>query len=152
MSRRNRTMTGFLDLALIMVGATALVAQVTLQNATESDGTAANEAVQHFRYAPDQLFAAGEARLSASGQAIIANLVPEMRGANIRVKVPLDGSAQQNRLNKWELASARTAAIFHALHQNGVAEQRLESTAMRPADNAQGAMQIDIQRVTRTTE
>ncbi|MEM1132585.1 MAG: hypothetical protein AAGH53_06600 [Pseudomonadota bacterium] len=152
MSRRNRTMTGFLDLALIMVGATALVAQVTLQNATDADGTASEETVQHFRYAPDQLFAAGEARLLPSGQEIIAKLVPEMGGANVRVKVPLDGGAQQNRLNKWELASARTAAIFHALHKNGVSEERLESTAMRPADSAKGSMQIDIQRITRTTE
>lgn len=152
MIRNQPGMTSFLDLALIMVGATALVAQINLENTQSASAAGNHETITHFRYTTDEIFAGDEARLSDNGQTIIANLVPQMRGAKIRVHVPLYNIASNSRLNQWELASARTAAIFYTLHKQGVSQDRLEAAAIRVSEATglgdQKVDKISIQRIT----
>lgn len=157
MSRGKTSMTSFLDLTLIMVGAIAMLAQLNISNikTAASADIGQHETAQHFAYAPRTLFADNEARLSDKGQAMIAKLAPKIHDGRVRVIVPIDQQAGNSRLNNWELASARTAAIFHALNSHGISETKLESGQMRVEDETpeagREASKIQIIRITPKT-
>ncbi|MEO1045851.1 MAG: hypothetical protein AAFX04_10460 [Pseudomonadota bacterium] len=125
-------MTSFLDLALIMVGATALVAQVNLRQ-VESAAFAGDETnARQFHFALEELFAPDDARLSPGGQQEMAELAPRLGDDNVRVHVPAEqAGSSSGRLNGWEMASARMASILHALHRHGIAEEKLETAAIK---------------------
>lgn len=137
MTGKRSGMTGFLDLALIMVGATALVAQVNIEKAQsvgapQAEQTSAKH-TEHYSFSIADLFNSGEARLSDNGQRDIAALAAKLRKGNIRVNVPAYIMQDSNRLSGWELASARTAALFHALNSQGIAPNRLEAAPVKLA-------------------
>jgi flagellar motor protein MotB len=145
MTRGKSNMTSFLDLTLIMVGAIAMLAQVNITNIETGETTriGEHETAEYFHYATDRLFADGEARLSDKGLDIIAKLAPRIGDARAHVTMPIVRKTANSRLNNWELAAARTAAIFHALQGHGVSESSLQSGPMRVAVNPQDAKQKD---------
>lgn len=136
MIRAKANMTSFLDLTLIMLGAIAMLVQVNISDrqSASSPSSRKDNIAEHFHFQAARLFSDNDARLSDEGQALIAKLASKFQDSQIRVIVPVVRQKGSSRLNNWELSAARTAAIFHVLHRNGISEKSLESGPMRVAE------------------
>lgn len=100
-------------------------------------------------YAATTLFEPGEAILKDDARTRFARLGAEARAHADRVVVSAqgrdDGSA---RLDSWELAAARTAAVGRAIRAGGVADDRIEIVIppMRGSDKTDG-QRISVRRI-----
>lgn len=128
MTPAQRTTLSFLDLALIMTGVMAMIASVgdrhpaVAEALSESFGQDRGARAQLVRLKLAGLFEPQEARLTASGRQAIAALGGKNRQAEFAIAVPILENNGVSRLDRWELAAARTAAIMRVLADQGVAD------------------------------
>lgn len=74
--------------------------------------------------AADRLFDPDEARLTATGRERLRQ-IGSKAGKSMIVVESFGRSAASKRLDGWELAAARSAAVAHALTEAGVSENRI---------------------------
>lgn len=129
--KNTRSLVGFVDLTLILLGSLALVGDLERRDEESTSGPVlepapepASEIVARRPIA--QVFEPGEARLSPVGQAWIERVADGTQDGIIRVSVAPDVAARAGRLDQWEIAAARTASILHALKSAGVADERID--------------------------
>ena len=153
MTPAQRTTVSFLDLALIMTGVMAMIASVGDRHAAVaeafSDSFGTDTAAQPRTVALPlaQLFEPQEARMTAKGVQAIAALGGKNRQAQFVIAVPVLENRGVSRLDRWELAAARTAAIMRVLADQGVADQAMLPDLARTADpsgNAAGNVRLTI--------
>jgi hypothetical protein len=85
-------------------------------------------------FAPAALFMADEARIHAQGLLAIDRLASHLpKDARVQIHVPITrtqaANTAQKRLNAWELAAARTAAIARKIEDIAPARATLQLTA-----------------------
>lgn len=137
MTPAQRTTVSFLDLALIMTGVMAMIASVgdnhpaVAEALSESFGATAQPVQRHALSLAD-LFEPEEARLTAAGSRQIAALAEQSKSAEIGISVPVVADKGASRLDRWELAAARTAAIMRVLADHGMADDALVPDLTRP--------------------
>jgi hypothetical protein len=129
--KNTRSLVGFVDLTLILLGSLALVGDLERREEESASGPMldpAPEPASEFvvRRPIAQVFEPGEARLSPEGRAWLERLVGDRHEGAVRVSVAPDVAARAGRLDEWEIAAARTASILHALKAAGVADQRID--------------------------
>lgn len=145
MTPAQRTTLSFLDLALIMTGVMAMIASVgdrhpaVAEALSDSFGSADAARSQHVALPLASLFEPQEARMTAKGVQAIAALGGKNRQAEFVIAVPVLENKGVSRLDRWELAAARTAAIMRVLADQGVADQAMLPDLARPADADAGA-------------
>jgi len=121
----------FIDLVLIMLGASALLIADKAQGprvATAVSETfgGAKSAFQHQQFAVAQLFEENEARLSKAGQQRLLSVVEAATryDASVHIFVSIE-TFDSDRLQGWELAAARSASIAYALSKGGLDKERV---------------------------
>jgi hypothetical protein len=150
MTPAQRTTLSFLDLALIMTGVMAMIASVgdrhpaVAEALVESFGKPGAEAVQRTRLPMARLFEPQEARLTGQGAAQIAALAIKTRAGQIGIRVPVVAEKGASRLDRWELAAARTAAIMRVLADQGVADSAMLPDLARPGTGTDGARDVTL--------
>ncbi len=138
MTPAQRTTVSFLDLALIMTGVMAMIASVGDRHVAVaeafSDSFGAETAVRSETVALPlvDLFEPQEARMTAKGVQAVAALGGNNRQAEFAIAVPVVTQEGASRLDRWELAAARTAAIMRVLADNGVADGAMLPDLARP--------------------
>ena len=124
----------FADLVLLLLGCFVLLHAMESQRPKADAATTPRDAVPAGQLlAADSLFEAGDARLTESGRARLLALAGTLRGGGVTVSGRGVGDAGL-RLDRFELAAARTAAVARALREGGIAEAAI---AVR-VDNAPG--------------
>lgn len=150
MTPAQRATVSFLDLALIMTGVMAMIVSVgdrhpavaeALAHSFAPDSAAARNAlsVQRVQLPVNRLFEPQEARLTDRGRAAIAALASKAPAAQFGIAVPVLADPNGSRLDRWELAAARTAAIMRILADQGIADQAMVPDLARPAAAASKA-------------
>ncbi len=145
MTPAQRTTLSFLDLALIMTGVMAMIASVgdrhpaVAEALSDSFGSQQAARSQQVALPLSSLFEPQEARMTAKGMQAIAALGGKNRQAQFVIAVPVLDNKAVSRLDRWELAAARTAAIMRVLADQGVADQAMLPDLARPADGKAGA-------------
>lgn len=94
------------------------------------------------------LFEPGEAILKPAARAQFARMGADARAESGQLTVSSQGRDEHSaRLDAWELAAARTAAVARAIRSGGLPESRIEIAIppMRNGDTA-GPQRIDIER------
>lgn len=77
-------------------------------------------------YQAGSLFEPGEAVLKPSERARFVQLGRQAAAQSAKIRVSSDGTAPSNRrLDGWELAAARTAAVARAVREGGLDEGRI---------------------------
>ena len=117
----------FADLLLLLLGCFVFLHAIEAARPTASAGTAPDSAASRVPAAEldaASLFEPGEARLTDAGRARIAALVPQLRGANVRVSSRGLGEGG-GRLDRFELAAARSVAVSRALRAAGLDERAI---------------------------
>ena len=102
-------------------------------------------------FAAAGLFESGEAILKPAEPARFARIGAEAARAQQRIAITATGrDAGSARLDSWELAAARTAAIARAVRGGGMPENRIEIAipTPRPGDPKTG-LRIEIRRFAR---
>ena len=142
MTPAQRTTLSFLDLALIMTGVMALIASVgdrhpaVAEALSDSFGTQDRAAAERIVVPLAQLFEPQEARLTPKGTARLAALGAKAASAEIGIMVPVVAGSGGSRLDRWELAAARTAAIMRVLADQGIADDAMFPDLARPGTGA----------------
>lgn len=142
MTPAQRTTVSFLDLALIMTGVMALIASVgdrhpaVAEALADSFGTQEQATTQRIDLPLAQLFEPHEARLTPQGTARLAALGQKADLAEIGIKVPVVAAGGASRLDRWELAAARTAAIMRVLSDQGIADNAMLPDLARPGSGS----------------
>jgi hypothetical protein len=127
-----RWAVSFADLVLLLLGCFVLLHAMEARRPKADAASAPGIAVPAGQLlAADRLFEAGEARLTERGRARLLVLAGSLRGGGATVSGRGVGEAGM-RLDRFELAAARTAAVARALREGGIAEA---SIAVR-VDNA----------------
>lgn len=145
MTPAQRTTVSFLDLALIMTGVMAMIASVGDRHLTVADaisdsfGSQAAARARTVALPLATLFEPQEARLTAKGMQAIAALGGKNRQAEFAIAVPVVTQESASRLDRWELAAARTAAIMRVLADSGVADRALLPDLARPGQGGSAA-------------
>lgn len=132
-----RWAVSFADLGLLLIGCFVML------NAMESarpkaDGATAPAvpmAPADETYRAADLFEPGEARLGPEARAILQSAGRRWAGRQIRIlsRGAAEGGA---RLDRFELAAARSAAVARALHEGGVGERDIEVRLEEAGDDA----------------
>lgn len=144
MTPAQRTTLSFLDLALIMTGVMAMIASVgdrhpvVAEALSDSFGSTSAAQSQHVALPLASLFEPQEARMTAKGMQAIAALGGNNRQAEFVIAVPVLENKGVSRLDRWELAAARTAAIMRVLADQGVADNAMLPDLARSADPPKG--------------
>lgn len=140
-SVKTRTLTSFLDLALIMVGVMGLMLKI--QNpaspalAAVQDRFGEQQQMQEYDFALDEFFAPNDARLSAKGKEILAASITKTDGIKKAIiYIPMDKIAGNERLNQWELSAARTSIVMQYLKQQGMKENAITADMNHDDKNA----------------
>jgi len=117
-----RWAVSFADLVLLLLGCFVLLHAMEAQR-PKADAVAAPRAALPAGQllAADSLFEVGEARLTEAGRARLLGIAGSLRGGGVTVSGRGTGEAGL-RLDRFELAAARTAAVARALREGGVAE------------------------------
>lgn len=137
MTPAQRTTLSFLDLALIMTGVMAMIASVgdrhpaMAEALSESFGSQVAPA-QRVALPLGRLFEPHEARLTGAGAKQIAALGAKSKHAEFGIAVPVVAEAGATRLDRWELAAARTAAIMRVLADQGIPDDAMVPDLARP--------------------
>ena len=118
-----RWAVSFADLVLLLLGCFVLLHAMESQRPKADAASVPRAAAPAGRVlAADNLFEGGEARLTQAGRARILAIAASLRGGGVTVSGRGVGEAG-SRLDRFELAAARTAAVARALREGGVAEQ-----------------------------
>jgi flagellar motor protein MotB len=98
-------------------------------------------------FAAAALFEPGEAILKAGQQDWFARMGTRARKSRERITVTAQGRDPGSaRLDSWELAAARTAAIARAIHAGGLPENRIDVAIPTPRSNDPAkSLRIEIQ-------
>lgn len=150
MTPAQRTTLSFLDLALIMTGVMAMIASVGDKHPAVAEALAENfgsdaEPAQQVALSLTKLFEPQEARLTAAGVKQIAALGAKSTRAEFGIAVPVVAEKGATRLDRWELAAARTAAIMRVLADQGIADSAMVPDLARPgAGNAKATISLTI--------
>ncbi|PTD27315.1 flagellar motor protein MotB [Sphingomonas fennica] len=133
-ARAPRWAVSFADLCLLLLGFFILL---QAQNG-RTDGlaaglrsafgtaAAAGEAARDLRFAAAGLFERDEAVLTAAAAERLRAIGAEARAKGRRVRIVSEGQGGGNaRLDRWELAAARTAAIARGIRAGGLDEQAI---------------------------
>ncbi|MEO1921936.1 MAG: hypothetical protein ABGW84_08640 [Sphingomonadaceae bacterium] len=139
--KNTRSLVGFVDLTLILLGSLALVGDLERRDEESAAGPALEPVAEPgseyvLRRPIAQVFEPGEARLAPEGRAWLARLVEDARIGVVRVSVAPDASDGAGRLDEWEIAAARTASILYALKQAGVSDERIDPQLPRDGSEA----------------
>lgn len=137
MTPAQRTTVSFLDLALIMTGVMAMIASVgdnhpAVAGALSKNFGAQADQAQQLELPLATLFEPQEARLTDDGIRKIAALGAKSARAEIGIAVPVLAEKGASRLDRWELAAARTAAIMRVLADQGMADDAIVPDLARP--------------------
>lgn len=118
-----RWAVSFADLILLLLGCFVMLHAMEAQRPKADSASAVNPAPAPVGQllAADSLFEPGEARLTEAGRARLAVLAGTLRGAGVTVSGRGVGETGL-RLDRFELAAARTAAVARALREAGIAE------------------------------
>lgn len=126
-----RWLTSFIDLVLIMLGAMALLITNNLHGPSVVDAVSETFGGSQLvmpgqTFGIDQLFEENEARLTASGVERLDGFSKQAaeQDARVYIHVPFE-IRDQDRLQGWELAAARTASIGYRLRQGGLTQDRI---------------------------
>lgn len=120
-----RWAVSFADLVLLLLGCFVLLHAMESQRPKADAAGAPSAAVPGGRLlTADSLFETGEARLTETGRARILGIAGGLRGVSVTVSGRGVGEAG-SRLDRFELAAARTAAVARALREGGIAEQMI---------------------------
>jgi len=139
MTPAKRSLISFLDLALLMTGVMAMLASVGGQHPAAATAIAArfgDGAIdrRQLLLPIETLFEPSEARLSAAGRARLAKVAAEAGRGELAIAVPVGHAPPDGRLDRWELAAARTASIMRALMAAGLDERQMTPELQRPID------------------
>src|SRR5690606_11021825 len=138
----------FADLGLLLLGAFVFLHAIEASRPTAPEGAAVpmertSEAGILAARGPAERFEPGEARLAGAGRARITALVATLGDGDLALASR--GLAEGGRrLDRFELAAARTLAIARALREAGVAERRIEISFAQAA--APGDQRIELRR------
>lgn len=122
----SRWAVSFADLVLLLLGCFVLLHAMEAQRPKADAASLPRAATPGGRVlAADSLFEAGEARLTEAGRAGLLALAGTLRGGGVVVNGRGVGEAGQ-RLDRFELAAARTAAVARTLREGGIAEATIE--------------------------
>jgi hypothetical protein len=121
---------------------TLLIACIMVPLARSGGGRAAGTQWAQSEIPLAALFVDGEAMLSAKGKRRLAKVDT---GAHYRISVGIDHSGGA-RLDQWELAAARTAALARALRTAGVAEDRIMLAAPTAKTGPAARAMIEVAR------
>jgi len=117
----------FADLGLLLLGAFVLLHAIEAARPTAADEAARASAAGRTLVAawrPVDLFEPGEARLTEGGRARIAAAAGALAGGDLLVSSR--GLAEGGpRLDRFELAAARSVAVARALREAGLDERRI---------------------------
>lgn len=120
-----RWAVSFADLGLLLLGCFVLLHAMEAQRPKADAATVPRPALPVGRVlAADSLFEGGEARLTEAGRAQLLVLAGTLRGGAVTVSGRGVGEMGL-RLDRFELAAARTAAVARTLREGGVAEQMI---------------------------
>lgn len=155
MTPAQRTTVSFLDLALIMTGVMAMIASVGDRHAAVAEafsgsfGAQAAVRSQTVTLPLAALFEPQEARLTAKGVQAIAALGGKNRQAEFAIAVPVVTQEAASRLDRWELAAARTAAIMRVLADAGVADGAMVPDLARPGQGGNASEKRKVRLIIR---
>lgn len=130
MTAGQRSTLSFLDLALIMTGVMAMLVSVgdgheaTAAAISEQFGVE-NDSRKEHSFAVARFFEPRDARLTDYGKSALAQFAKLPATTRIQIAVPVLADESEGRLNNWETAAARTAAIMYQLGALGIDEQRM---------------------------
>ena len=124
-----RWAVSFADLILLLLGCFVLLH--AMESARPETEAAVTRPVESQTFRAAALFEAGEARLTTAGEAALTAAAQRWADRDVRI---LGSGAEEGsgRLDRFELAAARTAAVARALRDTRV------SLEMRDAPAAQG--------------
>lgn len=112
----------FADLVLLLLGCFVLLHAMESQRPKADSASPSSPTMPIGRLlVADSLFEAGEARLTQAGRTRLLALAGSLRGGGATVS-GRGVSETGTRLDRFELAAARTAAVARALRDGGVAE------------------------------
>ncbi len=116
----------FADLGLLLIGCFVMLHAMETAR-PKADGAAGSVATAPFgeTYRADNLFEQGEARLTDEGRATLAEAGERWAGRPLRI-VSRGGTEAGLRLDRFELAAARSAAAARMLGEHGVDEGDIE--------------------------
>ncbi|MBX3560543.1 MAG: flagellar motor protein MotB [Sphingomonas sp.] len=137
-----RWAVSFADLGLLLIG--CFVMLHAMESARpKADGAAGHVAAAPFgeTYRADTLFELGEARLNEDGRATLAEAGERWAGRPLRI-VSRGGTEAGLRLDRFELAAARSAAAARVLGEHGVDEGDIEIRIEDAGDAAGQAIAI----------
>ena len=131
---RSRSMVGFIDLSLILLGSMALIGELQQRDLRASEAIKPEETAEHadrLHVATGRLFEPDEARLSVQGASWVRLLTRRADGRRVAIRVSVDDRERSARLDSWEQAAARTAAIMYAMKAAGYPPERIEPALPR---------------------
>ena len=126
---RSRSLVGFIDLTLILLGSVALIAEMQHSERLASAVIKPEDAPERpeiVNVSIGRLFEPDEARLSVEGASWVARLARDGNGRRIAIRVAVNDHDGIARLDGWEQAAARTAAIMYALETAGYPSGKIE--------------------------
>lgn len=112
-----RWAVSFADLILLLLGCFVLLH--AMESARPKAATATPSPVESQSLQAAALFERGEARLTRAGEATLATAARRWAGRDIRILGSGTGE-DSGRLDRFELAAARTAAVARALRDTRV--------------------------------
>ena len=112
----------FADLGLLLLGCFVLLHAMESAKPKVAGSAAIGEPTSGYLAA--DLFERGEARLTERGRALLAGLGRASAGRNVSIVSTGIGEGG-SRLDRFELAAARSAAVARTLQENGVGEGSL---------------------------
>lgn len=138
---RARSLVGFVDLTLILLGSLAMIGgmerrQKDYAEQVEMEPDRDGDANMSDSRPIGAIFEPGEARLSAGGRAWVAEVALRGAGGPLAFSVTSTSAEAGARLDGWEIAAARTASILHALRSAGYPESSLEPRLPEQGDGS----------------
>jgi len=136
----------FADLLLLLLGCFVFLHAIEAARPTASAAAAPATTPRQAAAASIDtagLFEPGEARLTDAGRARIAALAPGLRGGHVLVAGRGLGEGG-GRLDRFELAAARSVAVSRALRQAGIDERAITVSFQEEA--APGGQRITVSR------
>ncbi|WP_420605840.1 hypothetical protein [Novosphingopyxis sp.] len=139
--KRSRSMVGFIDLSLILLGSVALIGELQQRDSKPVKTIKSEQAADRsetIHVAIGRLFEPDEARLSVQGASWVRQLARQAGGRRVSIRVAIDDLQGSARLDGWEQAAARTAAIMHAMKTSGYPARKLEPAMPRDGKGPSG--------------
>ena len=126
----------FADLGLLLLGCFVLLHAMEAAKPKAAGVTATSAAAPGSGYAAADLFERGEARLTNRGRTLIERVGRASAGQMVGIVSSGIGEGG-SRLDRFELAAARSAAVARTLREAGVEEHRLSLTVQQGASDGQ---------------